>query len=355
MPVSQQKQLDFITFIQRLLVEGDFVATYKYALLHAIADICIEQPLRDDPNYELVIPFTEIVEKFVILYWQHAVPFSADAQVDESDLLIKQNTGKQAKIISSLFECQNNNIKNTNQLVKSEYWSGIKRDTLKTLKEGPLWRLQKLAKQDNCFLYPHDKTVQHITLKPSIAFCFRRFYDLVVHLARSAWVNKIQSITANQNILGNQTQLHDFLFGVKRQTITKAKPILLEIQKDACFYCQKPLNSNRKSSDNKASKVEIDHFIPFTKYANDLGHNFVAAHSTCNNAKRDHLAAIEHKDRWFEQNIVQHSNTLNDELSQYFNCDAQRSESVTSWAYQIAANNGARLWLGGKEFMDCIR
>jgi len=157
MPVSQQKQLDFITFIQRLLVEGDFVATYKYALLHAIA------------------------EKFIILYWQHAVPFGADAQVDEPDLLnkqnplikqtylIKQTTGKQAKIISSLFECQSNNIKNTNQLVKSEYWSGIKRDTLKTLKEGPLWRLQKLAKQDNCFLYPHDKTVQHITLKPSIA------------------------------------------------------------------------------------------------------------------------------------------------------------------------------------------
>ena len=40
---AMQQQLDFIAYIQRLLVEGDFSATYKLALLHAIADICVEQ------------------------------------------------------------------------------------------------------------------------------------------------------------------------------------------------------------------------------------------------------------------------------------------------------------------------
>ena len=36
---AMQQQLDFIAYIQRMLVEGEFSATYKLALLHAIADI----------------------------------------------------------------------------------------------------------------------------------------------------------------------------------------------------------------------------------------------------------------------------------------------------------------------------
>lgn len=258
MPVLEQKQLDFIAYIQRLLVEGDFVATYKYALLHAIADICIEQPLNDDPSAEVIISFNELVEKFLNLYWQHAVPFGTSS---ESDAILLQNTGKQAKIIANLYECQQNNIKNVNQLAKSKYWQSIKRDTLEVLRKGPLWRLQILAKQEECFLYPHIERPNHqfITLKPDIAFCFRRFYDLVVHLTRISWMQKIQSISYNQALLGSQSQLHEFLFGVNRQAITKAKPLLLEIQKGNCFYCQKPLKTSVKT------EVEIDHFIPFVR------------------------------------------------------------------------------------------
>ena len=44
---AMQQQLDFIAYIQRMLVEGEFTATYKYALLHAIADICVEQQNED--------------------------------------------------------------------------------------------------------------------------------------------------------------------------------------------------------------------------------------------------------------------------------------------------------------------
>jgi len=333
------RQLDFISYIQRLLVEGDFSATYKYALLHALADICIEKPLNDNPNAPLEISFSEIVEKFIALYWQHAVPFTVGSQQQAGDLL-KQNTGKQAKIITELHECHNSNISNINQLKRSTRWPALYRETLKTLREGPLWRLQILAKTEQCFLYPHQKNTDSIVLNEGIAFCFRRFYDLVVHLSRNAWLNKIQSIPANSSVLGAQTQLNNFLFGVDRQAITKARPLLEEIQQGNCFYCQKKLNC----------QTDVDHFIPFAKYANDLGHNFVVAHSTCNNSKRDYLGAIMYRDRWYEQNIIQHHGSITTELSEYFNCDAVRSEAVTSWAYQVAANNGAQLWVGKGEF-----
>lgn len=41
-PPTADQQIKFLTNIQRLLAEGQFVATYKYALLLALADIAIE-------------------------------------------------------------------------------------------------------------------------------------------------------------------------------------------------------------------------------------------------------------------------------------------------------------------------
>jgi hypothetical protein len=35
-------QLDFLTHLQRLLTEGGFVASYKFALLLALADTAVE-------------------------------------------------------------------------------------------------------------------------------------------------------------------------------------------------------------------------------------------------------------------------------------------------------------------------
>ena len=40
---SAEKQIEFLINIQRLLKEGAFVATYKYALLTALADLCVEK------------------------------------------------------------------------------------------------------------------------------------------------------------------------------------------------------------------------------------------------------------------------------------------------------------------------
>lgn len=39
---TPDRQIEFLTNFQRLLSEGLFVATCKYALLMALADLCIE-------------------------------------------------------------------------------------------------------------------------------------------------------------------------------------------------------------------------------------------------------------------------------------------------------------------------
>ncbi|MGO2332975.1 MAG: S24 family peptidase [Pseudoalteromonas nigrifaciens] len=336
---AMQQQLDFIAYIQRMLVEGDFSATYKFALLHAIADVCVEQPLLSDQS-ELVIELPTLADKLITLYWHHAMPFPSE-HTGESALLL-QNTGAQSKVISVLFECQQNNIRNLRQLKQSSFYKPTFNAAMATLKSGPLWRLQILAKQEECFLYPHTKNTKFITLNAGIASCFRRFYDLVVYLAKNAWLQKIQSIKYNQTLIGPQSQLHDFLFGFDRNALTKAKPVLVELQSNSCFYCQKPMKND----------IEVDHFIPFARYANDLGHNFVAAHRTCNNNKRDFLAAQQHRERWQNQNLVVNSQIISNELSAYFHCDADKSLAVSNWAYQVAQANNAKLWLGNKDHFE---
>lgn len=336
---AMQQQLDFIAYIQRMLVEGDFSATYKFALLHAIADVCVEQPLLSDQS-ELVIELPTLADKLITLYWHHAMPFPSE-HTGESALLL-QNTGAQSKVISVLFECQQNNIRNLRQLKQSSFYKPTFNAAMATLKSGPLWRLQILAKQEECFLYPHTKNTKFITLNAGIASCFRRFYDLIVYLAKNAWLQKIQSIKHNQALIGPQSQLHDFLFGFDRNALTKAKPVLVELQSNSCFYCQKPMKND----------IEVDHFIPFARYANDLGHNFVAAHRTCNNNKRDFLAAQQHRERWQNQNLVVNSQIISNELSAYFHCDADKSLAVSNWAYQVAQANNAKLWLGNKDHFE---
>ena len=64
---TAEEQIRFIANIERILSEGSFVATYKYALLVALVDLAIER--GDDSNRELALPVDAIAEKFAELYW----------------------------------------------------------------------------------------------------------------------------------------------------------------------------------------------------------------------------------------------------------------------------------------------
>ncbi len=339
MEALYKHQIDFISYIQRLLQEGDFASTYKFAFLHALADICIEKNI--DSNECLIITYDEIVDKLILLYWQHAKPFSSALNSDESGGVLLQNSGSQAKIISDISSLHLEGIRNLSQAKNSPLWRNIYKNTLSTLKQGPLWRLQILSKHEDCFLFPHVKGRNYIELNKGIASCFRQFHDLVVQFSRQGWIEKISKIQYNQAVIGGGGELKEFLFGTNRSAITNAVGFLKEIQKGDCFYCKKSISGS----------PEVDHFIPFSKYGNDLGHNFVLAHKTCNNNKRDYLAALSHRDRWVEQNLVKHEKNIINELSSYFSCDPVRTKHVANWAYQIAEKNGNKLWLAKDEFI----
>jgi hypothetical protein len=72
-PPTPEEQILFLRNLQRLLSEGQFTATYKFALIHALADLAVVH--GDDTGAALVIETPDIAAKFVERYWQQAVRF----------------------------------------------------------------------------------------------------------------------------------------------------------------------------------------------------------------------------------------------------------------------------------------
>src|SRR5215472_16500417 len=96
MPPSPEAQIQFLVNLQRLLDEGLFVASYKFSLLLALADLSVET--GDDSGAPLTITSKAIASKFVQYYWRQAIPYPS---ANEARTL-RQNTGRQAAILNKV-------------------------------------------------------------------------------------------------------------------------------------------------------------------------------------------------------------------------------------------------------------
>jgi len=61
-----------------LLDQGRFTATYKYAVLLALLDLCLENAARDGAAPDLLTT-RQLAVKIVELYWPHTRPWAAGA------------------------------------------------------------------------------------------------------------------------------------------------------------------------------------------------------------------------------------------------------------------------------------
>src|ERR1700754_1628556 len=96
MPPTPEEQIQFLVNLQRLLDEGSFVASYKFALLLALADLSIEN--GDDSGRVLLIDTEAIAEKFIQYYWRQTLPYPSPVRAK----VLQQNTGKQAAIVNAV-------------------------------------------------------------------------------------------------------------------------------------------------------------------------------------------------------------------------------------------------------------
>lgn len=327
---SPQDQLVFLDHVQRLFDEGEFAATYKYALLLAITELAVE--LGEDSGDTLDLFHADIANKFLELYWRQAVPYRADGE----DGILIQNKGRQAAIIGLLHELRARHG-NLAKARASREWNVAVRETVQLLKTMPLWRLQVLRRQEVRFLYIPG-TGPYIRLLPGVMFNLRRFHGLLQQLIRAAWTDHIRTNPKNTVLLGDGHDLEQVLFGADRASLALARPLLRDLQDDTCFYCRGRLGE----------AGEVDHFIPWSRYPRDLGHNFVLAHKKCNGDKRDLLPAMRHLEHWRERN-AHHGTALKHALEGQFVCDEPTSLRVAQWSYEHGFATSSQSWQGVRD------
>jgi hypothetical protein len=331
-PPSPDEQVRFLRMLQRLLDEGNFVASYKYALLHAIADLCVTQ--GDDSGATLTLATRDLADRFVELYWRQAAPYPAG---DASGVL-RQNTGRQAAVVRQLRETRERYAGNLTDLRRMpEQWNPLVREVDAVVRKMPLWRLQTFGSEEVAFLYENVGRGASITLKPGVAYCFRAFYGLTLDVVEGAWSHYVRR--QNLSLLGDAAELRAFLFGSERAPLARYRPVLDEAQEGRCLYCRERLGSARG--------LAVDHFIPWRRYPTDLGHNLVLAHERCNARKRDHLAAEPHLARWGERNEGRDGVLIAGFQDMGITFDLTASRRIARWAYRQVARADGQVWVEG--------
>jgi 5-methylcytosine-specific restriction endonuclease McrA len=342
-PPTAEFQIQFLKDLQRLLDEGQMTATYKFALVHALADLAIQ--FGSDTGDILPIPLRAIGERFVELYWPQVAPWQGPA----GGAVLVQSTLHQAAVVRQIHEARadwGDRLDRARRDVPS--WDALTRTVTRTLKTNPLWRLQRIGSSVHDFLYEQDRVegkgaTAAIVLRPGIAYCLRAFHPLVLDLVRSGWIGWLRR--QNTALLGERADLGAFLFGATRTELGRIREPLLELQAGTCFYCGRGV---------PPADAHVDHFIPWSRYAVDLGHNFVVAHDRCNGAKSDHLAALPHLERWVDRN-----DRLGYDLESVFQetgvqANWGASTQITRWAYQRVADQQGLVWLSGSRRGDLI-
>lgn len=342
---TPEAQLAFLTKLQRLFAEGDFTATYKYALMISLADLAVEVG-RDDGD-PLLITNRAIAAKFIELYWQQTAPYAGGAGAVAG--LLAQNKGTQAAVVTAIAEFRRQRPATTVHSARSvPGYGALVQQVAQTVRSQPVRYLQNLGGQTDEFLY--ESLAGGVVLKPGVGFCLRRFQPLVQQLARSHWVGHIKRNRLNLPLVGQANDLESFLFEASRQTLSIVGAGLRRVIGSNCFYCGSSVN-----------EADVDHFIPFSLHPRDLCHNFVLSHPACNRSKSDTLAARQHLARWIET-TTEHNDALC-EIGEDAGliADLSSSRAVANWGYSNALAGGAQAWIQARtyeqvdnNYLDCF-
>jgi 5-methylcytosine-specific restriction endonuclease McrA len=310
--------LDSLAFAEKLLSlldTGRKTATYKFATLMALVDLCVERAA--DENATIEMSAREVGRRAFEIYWRQAVPYTADesgqrflshsvlSRDRQPDLVVKIERFRQRHHLPGGVTPAR-----AASLVPDEF-GALLDEVVITIIRMPLPKLQRFnvggKTVEDRFLYEYgwpdevpagivrrasfDDTLR---LQPGVAAMLARLGGLLRPVIEARWAAYVSDRSRD---LIERSDITDFLFGASRILLTPVRDALLDLQDGRCFYCRQEMRT----------RADIDHFIPWARHPDNGIDNLVAAHSTCNNHKRDSLAATSHLKRWIDRNEGQGS------------------------------------------------
>jgi hypothetical protein len=338
---SESDLIRFLEQLQRLLVEGRFSTTYKYALLLSLAELAVERGADD--GSPLVLSIHDLADKFIALYWRQTSPFGGADGVSEV-LYQSHERDREARVLRLLAEMRAVAGDNISSLRTSDRYSELRREVARTIREQPLWKLQRVEPDVIEFLYPQVGSGSTVELRGSAVVGFRRFRAFVAELVESAWVRFVREVARNRVLIGPHADLHEHLFGRPRAALAQFGDALADLQSGRCLYCDAAVDRG---------VAEVDHFIPWARYPSDLGHNLVLSHATCNARKSDLLAAEPHIERWCERNALPAARAAFDGagITHHFATTLR----VADWAYSTAERRQESVWRSARSGSERVR
>jgi 5-methylcytosine-specific restriction endonuclease McrA len=361
MPARVTQERDAIAFAELVLTmldQGAYASTYKYAVMLGLIDLCLEGTGRTGAAPEMITT-RQLAEKVLCLYWPHTIPYAKGSR----DHVLKQNSGRQARILTDIIEFRERLPDPSAPLHRirreePEAFLKLVWDIEWTLILMPLPRLQIVGQQENRFIYEigWDTTIggkrravteyqqsgsgsfdNRILLKPGVGDYLVLLNSLLRPLIQRNWAAMITKFNRME-----ESVLEDFLFGSERIPLQVIRPGLMDLQNGRCFYC-----------DREIATAEVDHFLPWARYPDDGIENLVLADSPCNRDKRDFLAATEHVLRWADRNRNDSKSAeALKEVAQYAGWETHPSETLgAARAIYFRLSEQASLWKMGKEFV----
>lgn len=293
---------DAVVFAEKLIAlldRGNFTATYKYAVLLGLIDLCLEGSTRTGEPPDSITT-EQLARKVLELYWPHT------SRYDPAGRILIQNQGGAAEILQLIARFRDQHAPDPSAPLSRaerhapERFARLVRDIEWKLVEMPLPRLQRLGRRgatDDRFIYQieWDDRIKRSTFNDPAEFhnLIRFLPGAGDHLVRLAgllrpmiereWALKVAQLNSLPD-----AELQDFLFGHARINLTPVCAPLRDLQDDQCFYCGGRL----------AGTAAVDHFVPWARHPSNAIENLVVTHPACNGAKSDYLAATDHVDHW---------------------------------------------------------
>ncbi len=376
MPRTAQTSFEvrFLEKLQRLLAEGVFTSTYKFAVLLGLTQLSVEHCAASKTEG---VAFTtrQLAEQTISLYWPQVVPYAPRAHGSAGILF--QNKPRQAAIVTSVSRFQGKSVGTAASPTHLHALSRQREREFKRLLdrvewkliEMPLPRLQQLPSGTDEFIYTVHWSINdveprggrlkkevrayqrqlksdfdnRILMKPGVLETLALLHGIVRDLVEARWVRMVRQLNPS---VREEPDLHDHLFGPRRATLACIRDPLLALQGHRCFYCL-----------GRLVKPEVDHFLPWSQSHNDRIENLVAACARCNGAKREHLASEGHLECWLQrldpaESLLQ--SMLNMALEIGWPYGPHASLSLARLLYQHYPG-GAQLWHARNDFQDWSR
>jgi 5-methylcytosine-specific restriction endonuclease McrA len=360
-PVADPRDaIGFAEKVLELLDEGRYTATYKYAVLLALIDLCLEHTQKSGAPPEMVTT-RQLADKIVEIYWPHTMLFASPAD----PRILRQNTGGQAEIVSAICKFRSRHAPDPSvprwhaKLAAPAAYERLVRTVEWKLIEMPLPRLQMMGQSPHPFIYEihWDARVQRrdidgyvagagrfdnrVLLKPGVSDYLLQLNGLLRPLIQRRWAQMVAQLNRLED-----SRLEAFLFGADRVQTARIRTGLWEIQGRRCFYCDGRVADPGRS--------HVDHFVPWSRYPDDGLDNLVVADVGCNGHKSGSLAAAEHVSRWARR-FVGDSPEYRDvaDLARQTSWERQPDKTVSvARGIYLRLPPDARLWLRGREFVD---